>query len=212
MKSLQQSLLIHSSFLFVFLFLYYFSPKENIIETFKVEMIDVTKNNPEKEIKTAQINITKKIPEIKPVIKGKEVFGINRKSILEEESNSSVAVKTGNTLAKEIDEEKLDINDPDELPIPAEEYLITDMPKIINEYKIPYPPKARKFEISGQVIVDILIDQNGIVRDAKLMKGLGFGLDEAALDGVKRYQFSAAKVGAQSVAVKIRYAINFILE
>ena len=37
--------------------------------------------------------------------------------------------------------------------------------------------------------MDILVDQKGVVRKVTLIKGLGFGLDEAAMSSIKKFFF-----------------------
>jgi tetratricopeptide (TPR) repeat protein len=44
------------------------------------------------------------------------------------------------------------------------------------------PEAARNAHIAGIVILETVIDKEGRVRDAKVMKGLPFGLDQAALE------------------------------
>ncbi len=154
-------------------------------------------------------------PATKPVVPPKEtaraVFGAHRKSILSDEPGA-VAVKPGNTLAKEADNETLKDDDPDSLPAPVDEFLVNEMPTVMSEVRIPYPDEAKKKGIQGRVVMDLLIDANGNVRDAKLLQGLGSGLDEAALTAVKNFRFRPAMVQGKSVAVRIRYAYRFVLE
>jgi protein TonB len=61
-------------------------------------------------------------------------------------------------------------------------------------------------------VMDILVDGAGTVREAKLVNGPGAGLDEAALEAVKRFRFKPAEVDGKPVAVRIRYAYRFVLE
>jgi protein TonB len=86
------------------------------------------------------------------------------------------------------------------------------MPELKSEFRIPYPPEAKQKGIQGAVVMDILIDAQGTVRDAKLIEGPGSGLNEAALEAVKKFKFSPAFMQDKPVAVKIRYAYRFILE
>jgi len=58
---------------------------------------------------------------------------------------------------------------------------------------IPYPEAARKRGVSGVVVVRLLVDQQGKVATAQLLKTLGFGLDRAALTLVKRFRFRPAR-------------------
>lgn len=157
-----------------------------------------------------------KVENIKPAPpppETKKVFGITRKTITTTTNEPSAAeVKTGNTVAKEMDDLKLDPNDADSLPIPSDDYLVTSMPILISEVRIPYPETAKKAGIEGPVLMDLLIDDQGKVRQVNLIKGPGFGLNEAALEAIKNFQFRPAKIKDQSVAVKIRYTYRFVLE
>jgi len=47
--------------------------------------------------------------------------------------------------------------------------------------KIQYPAEALNHGTSGKVHVSFIVDEEGHIRDAKVVKGLGFGLDEEAL-------------------------------
>lgn len=143
----------------------------------------------------------------------KKVFGVSRKALTTSATDTTTAeVKSGNTVAKEVDNLKLDPNDADSLPIPADEFLVTSMPVLVSEVRIPYPEEAKKAGIEGPVVMDLLIDEQGKVRQVSLIKGPGFGLNEAALAAIKAFQFRPARIKEQSVAVKIRYTYRFVLE
>lgn len=146
-----------------------------------------------------------------PLPDTRKVFGVSRKSITSDDAATSTEVKQGNTVAKEFDDEKLKDDDQD-LPIPADELMVTAMPKLQSEVRIPYPPEAKAKGIQGAVVMDILIDAQGQVREVKLIQGPGAGLNEAALEAVKQFKFIPARIEAQVVAVRIRYAYRFVLE
>ncbi len=159
------------------------------------------------------IQLSKPIPEKKKEPEKRAVFGASRKSILDSTNDPSTAeVKAGNTVAKTPDTEKLRADDADSIPIPVEEYLVSAMPILENEFRVPYPPEARKANIQGRVIMDLIIDSLGAVRQATLVSGPGFGLNEAALSAVRNFKFKPARVQDKPVAVKIRYAYQFVLE
>jgi len=144
-------------------------------------------------------------------IKPRKVYGISRKTIKVKDRSAPV-VKAGNTIAKKGDKKVLKKSDEQSLPIPQEEYLVTSMPKIIEEFRVPYPEGAKMANVEGKVILEILIDQNGKVRKATLISGPGKGLNRAALEAIYKFKFRPAKIGNQKVAVLIRYGINFVLE
>jgi periplasmic protein TonB len=153
------------------------------------------------------------VPKPPPEIKKKSVFGLSRNAITENTNlPDTVAVKAGNTIAKEQDNIKLKDSDPDSLPIPTDDYLVSAMPRLKKEIRISYPEMARKQNIEGPVVMDLLIDKDGRVRNVQLVQGPGFGLNEAAVNAAKDFEFTPARVGDQNVAVKIRYTYRFVLE
>jgi protein TonB len=137
------------------------------------------------------------------------VYGLSKKALTAE--SSDLSFKAGNTIAKEKDEKVL-TNEPDALPVPTDEYLVSRMPALKEEFRIPYPEAAKAGRIQGAVVMDLLIDIEGIVRDVVLVSGPGGGLNEAALDAVMKFKFTPAYREAEPVAVRIRYAYRFILE
>jgi protein TonB len=57
-----------------------------------------------------------------------------------------------------------------------------------------YPPAARQQGISGKVVVLVLVNEEGVVTDAKLQQGVGprSGINEAVLDAVRHSKFRPA--------------------
>ena len=84
-------------------------------------------------------------------------------------------------------------------------------PVVINRVEPVYPEEARKARIMGIVIVEAVIDQNGVVKDVEVLKPLPFGLDQAAVDAVKQWTFKPATLDGQPVAVRFNLTINFKL-
>lgn len=139
----------------------------------------------------------------------KAIFGASpRSSNLE----TDLEVKAGNTVAKAPDAEKLRPEDEVALPVPADEIEVTQMPKLLSEVRVPYPAEAKRNGVQGAVVMDLLIDANGNVRDVTLIEGPEQGLNEAAMSAVRQFRFSSAYIEAKAVAVKIRYAYRFVLE
>jgi protein TonB len=154
-----------------------------------------------------------KPPPPPPGTEKRAVFGASRDAITAESSDTQAAsVKLGNTVTKEPDQLELNADDPSSLPIPADDYLVSSLPKLKSEIRIPYPPEARQKGIAGPVVMDLLIDEKGRVRQVTLVKGPGAGLDEAATNALKNFEFSPAQIGDKTVAVKIRYTYRFVLE
>jgi protein TonB len=83
--------------------------------------------------------------------------------------------------------------------------------------KIYYPQPqyteiARKARLQGVVIVQAIIDKGGNVTNVKLLKGLGMGLDQAAIDAIKKWQFEPATLHGKPVSVYYNLTVNFRLQ
>ncbi len=74
-----------------------------------------------------------------------------------------------------------------------------------------YPQLAIENGIEGTVIVRFVVEKNGSVSNVQLVRGLGYGIDEAAIKAVKKLKkFSPAKQNGQ--AVRYYYSIPVICQ
>ncbi len=83
--------------------------------------------------------------------------------------------------------------------------------------KISSPPPsyteiARKARIQGVVIVQAIIDKEGNVTNAKVLKGLPMGLDDEAIKAIKRWTFKPATLNGKPVDVYFNLTVNFRLQ
>ena len=75
-----------------------------------------------------------------------------------------------------------------------------------------YTESARRARIQGVVILEAVIDREGNVGDVKVLKGLGFGLDENATSAVARWKFKPAHTGdGRAVSVYFRLTVDYHL-
>jgi protein TonB len=74
-----------------------------------------------------------------------------------------------------------------------------------------YPEVARKARIAGIVIVECTINKNGDVTDVRVLKPLPFGLDQAAVDAVRRWKFRPGTLNGQPVDGLYNLTVNFKL-
>ncbi len=155
--------------------------------------------------------VLKSVNEVKPdVASTREVFGSSRDSYTDENSDG-IEAKKGNTLAKDIDDLKLEDSDLTALPTPTDEYLVSEMPVVISEVRPVYPKTAKEKQLEGSVALDVLIDDLGNVRLVNVIEGEEI-FRSGAIEAMKRFRFKPAKVDGKSVAVRIRYTLNFKLE
>jgi TonB family protein len=101
---------------------------------------------------------------------------------------------------------------PQESPlIPVAEYKVTQMPRLLNEVRVPYPENARKSRIEGTVLLDFIVDSEGTVRSIEAIEGPSDDLKSAAIQAARGFKFEPALVHDKPVTVKIRYAYRFVL-
>jgi periplasmic protein TonB len=74
-----------------------------------------------------------------------------------------------------------------------------------------YTEIARKARISGIVIIEAIIDRDGNVTDAHVLKGLPMGLDDEALNAIRKWKFRPGTLNGQPVAVYYNLTVNFRL-
>ncbi len=84
-------------------------------------------------------------------------------------------------------------------------------PKLLEVASPEYTPEAKKAKIEGDVLLTIVIDQNGDVVDAVVKKGLGKGLDEQAIAAVKVWKYKPATKDDEPIAVKMDVTTTFML-
>jgi len=83
--------------------------------------------------------------------------------------------------------------------------------KAIQE-KITYPEIAKRAGVEGKVYILAFVDENGNVTKAQVLKGIGAGCDEAALDAVLKTKFKPGKQRGTPVHVQVSIPIIFKLQ
>jgi TonB family protein len=74
-----------------------------------------------------------------------------------------------------------------------------------------YPAEALAAKVEGKVRLELVVDEQGAVKNARVLHGLGHGLDEAALDAAQRTRFRPATRCAQPVSAPFVMAVRFVL-
>lgn len=72
-----------------------------------------------------------------------------------------------------------------------------------------YTEMARQARVTGVVIVEVVIDEQGDVTSTKVLKGLPMGLDKEAVDAVQTWKFKPATLHGKAVPVYYILTINF---
>jgi TonB family protein len=82
-------------------------------------------------------------------------------------------------------------------------------PKLAAKREPMYTRAAQVLKVSGTVVLQVTIDVDGLAHDFKLLKGLGYGLDEAAVTAVSRWRFEPGQRNGVPVPVAATIEVNF---
>lgn len=75
-----------------------------------------------------------------------------------------------------------------------------------------YTEIARRAGVQGAVIIEAVIDEQGRVVDARILKGLPMGLDQEALATVRGWTFRPATLGERPVKVFYTLTVHFQIQ
>ena len=87
------------------------------------------------------------------------------------------------------------------------EELVKAVP--ISSPRPSYTPEAENSGIEGKVKIELKVNEQGDVEEAKVLQGLGYGLDEAAMQTVKRWRFRPATLCGKPVAASFVLFVLF---
>ena len=82
-------------------------------------------------------------------------------------------------------------------------------PAVIKKVAPVYTEDARAAGAAGTVVLELLIDRSGFVRDATVLKPMGYGLSESAVDAAKQWQFEPSVKGRTPVEVLQEVTLEF---
>lgn len=74
-----------------------------------------------------------------------------------------------------------------------------------------YTEEARRAKKQGTCTLWLIVDSAGHPRDIRVVRGLGFGLDEKAVEAVKQWRFNPALKDGKPVDVQISVEVEFHL-
>src|ERR1017187_324162 len=84
-------------------------------------------------------------------------------------------------------------------------------PAVIYKVDPEYSEEARKAKYSGTVLLQLVVDVDGKAKNIKVMKGVGLGLDEKAVEAVQKWKFTPGKKNGAPVPVYATVEVNFRL-
>lgn len=84
-------------------------------------------------------------------------------------------------------------------------------PRIVKSQPPEYSKSAKEEGIEGTVLLWLIVNSQGFPEQVKVQKALGHGLDQKAVDAVRRWKFAPATKDGAPVAVMINVEVNFKL-
>lgn len=85
-------------------------------------------------------------------------------------------------------------------------------PKVLTQIQAQYVDTARAAGVEGRVRISVTIDATGNVISARVLSGLGSGLDESSMSAAKRMKFSpgtrCGKAVESTAVVTMRFALG----
>jgi periplasmic protein TonB len=84
-------------------------------------------------------------------------------------------------------------------------------PVLVSKVEPEYSEEARKAKYSGEVLLSIVVDATGVPRDIHVIRPLGLGLDEKAIEAVMKWRFRPGVKGGRPVATQAQVIVNFRL-
>lgn len=82
-------------------------------------------------------------------------------------------------------------------------------PETIYTVDPEFSDEARKARYQGTVLVGLIVGADGLPHNAQILRALGMGLDEKALEAVKQYRFKPGMKDGHPVACQISIEITF---
>lgn len=84
-------------------------------------------------------------------------------------------------------------------------------PKPIYTPEPEYSEEARKAKFQGTVLLSVVVDETGKATQIKVTRPLGLGLDDKAIEAVKKWRFEPGKYNGKAVAVQATIEVSFRL-
>lgn len=95
----------------------------------------------------------------------------------------------------------------DDIYLPGRGGVVAPVPIFAPEAE--FSEEARRQKYSGVCIVSIVVDVHGIPHQPRILRSLGMGLDEKAVEAVLRYRFKPGTLRGRPVATQVQVYINF---
>lgn len=84
-------------------------------------------------------------------------------------------------------------------------------PVVIHSVEPEFTEEARRANFQGTVSIQLIVDSQGNPQNVRVMRHLGMGLDDKAIEAVRQYKFNPAMYQGHPVAVQMVVEVDFHL-
>lgn len=84
-------------------------------------------------------------------------------------------------------------------------------PVVLHSVEPDFTEQARAANLQGTVELRIIVDANGNPQNIRVVRSIGLGLDEKAMEAVRQYKFTPAMYQGHPVAVQMNVNVEFHL-
>jgi protein TonB len=93
----------------------------------------------------------------------------------------------------------------------SQEILRSSSPKVLRKVNPEYSKEALDAKREGTVVLSAMTGVDGIPSEIKVVRGIGKGLDEKAVECLRQWRFSPALKDGEPTPVKVTIEIDFRL-
>lgn len=84
-------------------------------------------------------------------------------------------------------------------------------PSVLSKVEPEYSEEARKAKWQGTVVLQLVVDDQGRPQNLKVLRSLGLGLDQKAIEAVEKWRFKPGMKDGKPVPVMATIEVNFRL-
>jgi TonB family protein len=85
------------------------------------------------------------------------------------------------------------------------------LPELLSKTEPEYTEEARRAKLQGTVLLRIEVNERGQVQNVSVRQSLGLGLDERAIEAVRRWRFRPGTIGGKPSVTNALIEVNFRL-
>lgn len=95
--------------------------------------------------------------------------------------------------------------------VQAQEVRGVTQPHVIHRTEPQYTDEARAEKIEGNVILSFIVGTDGVAKDIHIVRGLGKGLDEKAVECLQNWRFQPGTRNGEPIGIRAQAEIKFQL-